>query len=66
MEKSFKQSVIEGLKSYVYVLVDPRDNPCRRTPKCVPLSFPFSSPPTHSYRFPFLMYPSRKERKVGK
>lgn len=26
MEKSFKQSVIEGLKCYVYVLVDPRDN----------------------------------------
>ena len=26
MEKSFKQSVIEGLKYYVYVLVDPRNN----------------------------------------
>ena len=26
MEKSFKQSVIEGLKCYVYVLVDPRNN----------------------------------------
>ena len=26
MEKSFKQSVIEGLRCYVYVLVDPRDN----------------------------------------
>lgn len=26
MEKSFKQSVIEGLKFYVYTLVDPRDN----------------------------------------
>ena len=26
MEKSFKQSVIEGLKCYVYALVDPRDN----------------------------------------
>lgn len=26
MEKSFKQSVIEGLKYYVYALVDPRDN----------------------------------------
>lgn len=26
MEKSFKQSVIEGLKFYVYALVDPRDN----------------------------------------
>ena len=26
MEKSFKQSVIEGLKYYVYSLVDPRDN----------------------------------------
>ena len=26
MVKSFKQSVIEGLKSYVYALVDPRDN----------------------------------------
>lgn len=26
MEKCFKQSVIEGLKCYVYVLVDPRDN----------------------------------------
>ena len=26
MEKSFKQSVIEGLKCYVYTLVDPRDN----------------------------------------
>lgn len=26
MEKSFKQSVIEGLRYYVYVLVDPRDN----------------------------------------
>lgn len=25
-EKAFKQSVIESLKSYVYVLVDPRDN----------------------------------------
>lgn len=25
-EKSFKQSVIEGLRCYVYVLVDPRDN----------------------------------------
>ncbi|MBD5387254.1 endonuclease [bacterium] len=26
MEKSFQQSVIEGLKCYVYALVDPRDN----------------------------------------
>ncbi|MBD5248406.1 MAG: endonuclease [Barnesiella sp.] len=26
MEKSFKQSVIEGLKCYVYALVDPRNN----------------------------------------
>ena len=26
MEKSFKQSVIDGLKYYVYALVDPRDN----------------------------------------
>ena len=26
MEKSFKQSVIESLKYYVYALVDPRDN----------------------------------------
>lgn len=26
MEKTFKQSVIEGLKCYVYVLIDPRDN----------------------------------------
>ncbi|MDE6409327.1 MAG: endonuclease [Muribaculaceae bacterium] len=26
MEKSFKQSVIEGLKCYVYALIDPRDN----------------------------------------
>lgn len=26
MERSFKQSVIEGLKCYVYALVDPRDN----------------------------------------
>ena len=26
MEKYFKQSVIEGLKCYVYVLVDPRNN----------------------------------------
>ena len=26
MEKSFKQSVIEGLKYYFYALVDPRDN----------------------------------------
>ena len=26
VEKSFKQSVIEGLKCYVYVLVDPRNN----------------------------------------
>ena len=26
MEKSFKQSVIEGLRCYVYALVDPRDN----------------------------------------
>lgn len=26
MGKFFKQSVIEGLKCYVYVLVDPRDN----------------------------------------
>lgn len=26
MDKSFKQSVIEALKCYVYVLVDPRDN----------------------------------------
>ncbi len=26
MEKTFKQSVIEGLKCYVYALVDPRDN----------------------------------------
>ena len=26
MEKSFKQSVIEALKYYVYALVDPRDH----------------------------------------